>query len=181
MTTFFKKNGHNCMSMLSDSFASALEIGTGEDLMTTDRTSATGIDLRLRVGVVVVLDAAPELEKSLNEMKRSEVGLGRNMKRTYIHMLSAIPGSLSRRQRRLISSWESLSIWSRLMGVRLRSSCPGLVGDLERERARIRSYNACLREVVGVWGTVSASEPCWWAGVEKTDEGGEEELGVAGV
>jgi hypothetical protein len=94
MATAFKKNGHNCMSMLSDSFASALEIGTGEDLITTARTSATGIALRFRVGVEVVLDAAPELEKSLNKMKKSEAGLGKNMKRTHIHMLSAIPGSL---------------------------------------------------------------------------------------
>ena len=94
MTTVFKKNGHNCMSMLNDSFASALEIGTGEDLMTTARTSATGIALRFRVGVVVVLDAAPELEKSLNLMRRSEVRLWKKGKRTYIHMLSAIPGSL---------------------------------------------------------------------------------------
>lgn len=39
---------------------------------------------------------------------------------------------------------------------------------------RTRSYNACLREDVGVSGTVSASEPVCPEGVEGTEEVGVE-------
>jgi len=40
------------------------------------------------------------------------------------------------------------------------------VGVLVNDFCLIRSYRACLREEVGVWGTVSAFEPLWWTGVD---------------
>ena len=65
ITTFLRKNGHNSMSIRSDSFASASEMGTGEDLMTTDTTSVMGIVRLFRLGVEV--DAEPGFEKSLED------------------------------------------------------------------------------------------------------------------
>lgn len=47
----FKKNGHNLMSIARDSFASAVEIGTGEDLIMAVTTSEVGNARRFRVGV----------------------------------------------------------------------------------------------------------------------------------
>ena len=43
------------------------------------------------------------------------------------------------------------------------------VGDALRERCLTRSYKACRRELVGVWGTVTALEPRWWVGVDGTE------------
>ena len=47
----FKKNGHSLMSIARDSFASAAEIGTGEDLIMAAMTSEVGSARRFRVGV----------------------------------------------------------------------------------------------------------------------------------
>lgn len=135
MTTFLRKNGHIFISMLRDSFASAFEIGTGDDLITTATTSDKGIVRRFRVGVEVEPN---ELPNNLAIAVRLLMRVSWN--RSYIQTLSATPGRRSSRQRRLISSWLNLSIWSRDIGVpsSLMPVAP-LVGDLDRERARMRS------------------------------------------
>jgi len=78
-----RKNGQRLVSSLSDSFASRVDIGTGEDLMIAAATSEVGRTLRLRiVGVEVGPTGA---EKS-------------------IQALSATPPKRPSRQRRRISS-----------------------------------------------------------------------------
>lgn len=78
-----RKNGQSVVSNLSDSFASRVDIGTGEDLMIAAATSDVGRALRLRiVGVEVGPTGA---EKS-------------------IQALSATPPKRPSRQRRRISS-----------------------------------------------------------------------------
>jgi hypothetical protein len=72
ITTFLRKNGHNSMSIRSDSFASAPEMGTGEDLMTTDTTSAMGMVRLFRLGVEA--DAEPPgFEKSLDDTIEEQI------------------------------------------------------------------------------------------------------------
>ena len=93
---------------------------------------------------------------------------------TYIHTLSATPESRPRRQRRRISSWLSLSSWSLDMDAPVGLA---FVGVFCRERCRMRSYRAWRRELVGVWGTVCASGPRWWTGVDGIDES--EAVGVS--
>lgn len=59
------------------------------------------------------------------------------------------------------------------------------VGVFVTDFCLIRSYRACLREEVGVWGTVSAFEPLWWTGVDGNESLGSvldgETDGVLGV
>lgn len=44
------------------------------------------------------------------------------------------------------------------------------VGDVVTDFWRIRSYSACLRDVLGVSGAVIAPAPLWCTGVDGTDE-----------
>jgi hypothetical protein len=50
-SSFLRKKGHSVMSMVIDSFASAVEMATGEDFTTAVMTSAKGRALRFREGV----------------------------------------------------------------------------------------------------------------------------------
>lgn len=52
ITSFFKKKGHSLTKRLSDSSASATEMGTGEDLITAAATSDAGKVRRLRAPVM---------------------------------------------------------------------------------------------------------------------------------
>lgn len=80
-----RKKGQSLTSRSSDSYASAVDKGTGEDLMILSTTVGVGNVRRLREEGVAV--TAPDgLEKS-------------------IHTLSATPSSLPRRHRRRIASF----------------------------------------------------------------------------
>jgi hypothetical protein len=59
----FKKNGHSLTSIARDSLASAVEIGTGDDLIIAVMTSEVGSARRFRLGVDEPL--ATGFEKSL--------------------------------------------------------------------------------------------------------------------
>ena len=48
ISILFKKNGHSSESIVTDSFASAVEMGTGDDLMTAAITSLAGRQRRFR-------------------------------------------------------------------------------------------------------------------------------------
>jgi hypothetical protein len=159
------KNGHSVTSRSIDSRASALDIGTGDDLTTAETTSGTGSARRLRAGVELDEEAEEGVEKS-------------------IHTLSATPSSRPRRHRRRISSWESLRSASLVRPVRgvegvvWRLKGFGLVGVAVSDRCRMRSHKAARRELVGVSGAVDAPDPRWCMGVEGTaDLAGEDEEG----
>lgn len=65
-----RKNGHKRVNMASDSWASALDIGTGDDFKTAAATSEAGRARRLRAeSPTFVVDG---FEKSLNTAVRSE-------------------------------------------------------------------------------------------------------------
>lgn len=68
MSISLRKNGQSVVSRLSDSWASAEEMGTGEDLTIARATSEVGNARRLRA-VGVELDPTGD-EKSLREVKR---------------------------------------------------------------------------------------------------------------
>lgn len=63
MFNCLRKNGQSLVKITRDSFASAEEIGTGEDLITAVATSDAGNARRFRVVGVAVADAG--VEKSL--------------------------------------------------------------------------------------------------------------------
>lgn len=128
--SFLRKKGQRSVRIARDSLASAVEIGTGEDLMMASATSVAG-NARL-----FLPDGVPEAPVT---------GLENS-----IQTLSATPPSRPRRQRRRISSWFIFNIWSRVRVPRVTSLPNDLVGDAVRERWRTRSYKACLRDVEGV-------------------------------
>lgn len=64
MVSSLTKNGHSLARMLKDSLASAVEIGTGDDLMIAVATSEDGRARRLRL-VGVAEEPAAGVEKSL--------------------------------------------------------------------------------------------------------------------
>jgi len=90
MVSSLMKNGHSFARIESDSFASADEIGTGDDLMIAVATSDVGNARRFR-GVGVAEEPVVGIEKS-------------------IQTLSATPPRRPSKQRRLISSCPNLSI-----------------------------------------------------------------------
>ena len=65
-----RKNGHKRVNMARDSWASALDRGTGEDFKTAAATSEAGRARRLRVESPTVVVDGPE--KSLNSAIRNE-------------------------------------------------------------------------------------------------------------
>ena len=66
MVSSFKKNGHNFARMERDSFASAEDIGTGDDLMIAVATSDVGSARRFRA-VGVAEEPGVGVEKSLEQ------------------------------------------------------------------------------------------------------------------
>lgn len=50
-SSLLRKKGHSLMSMMIDSFASAIEMGTGDDFITALMTSLKGRAFRFREGV----------------------------------------------------------------------------------------------------------------------------------
>lgn len=67
MVSSFRKNGHSFARMESDSFASADEIGTGDDLMIAVATSDVGNVRRFRA-VGVAEEPVVGIEKSLESI-----------------------------------------------------------------------------------------------------------------
>ena len=84
-----------------DSFASAVEMGTGDDLTIAAMTSVIGKARRFLPGVndVPVVGLEKSLSFFLECKNRSEE------RATYIQMLSATPPRRPSKHRRLISSW----------------------------------------------------------------------------
>jgi hypothetical protein len=68
-----RKNGQSVVSSLSDSFASRVDIGTGEDLMIAAATSEVGRALRLRMVGVEVGPTGAEKSLSNKESIKEEV------------------------------------------------------------------------------------------------------------
>jgi len=111
--SFFTKNGQSLINIDMDSFASAVEMGTGDDLTIAAITSVIGKARRFLLGVSDV--PAVGLEKS-------------------IQMLSATPPRRPSKHRRLISSWLIFNIWSRVIEDAIASGLGALVGDIDKER-----------------------------------------------
>lgn len=162
-----RKNGQSVIRSSKDSLASACDIGTGDDFMTAVATSTKGSVRRLRdEGVEVGVDPLAEeknLSQNVHHQKRQS-----GKWTTYIQTLSATPPRRPNKHRRRISSWPIFMIWS------LVSLLPGitalrwdLLGDADKDLCRIRSYNACLRDVVGVWRIDAGSRP---RGVDVSDD-----------
>ena len=101
ISSFLRKNGHNLMSIVMDSFASAVEIGTGEDLTTAVMTSFKGRALRLREGVEEPPPAG--LEKSLEFRAVGNLDHLRSCS-THIQILSAMPARRPNKHLRLMAS-----------------------------------------------------------------------------
>ena len=108
MVSSLTKKGQSPARIERDSFASADEIGTGDDFMTAVATSDAGRARRLRP-LGVRAEPVAGVEKSLNnepitrEQEQWET-------KTHIQTLSATPPRRPSKQRRLISSCPSLSI-----------------------------------------------------------------------
>ena len=94
-----RKNGHSVVSSFSDSEASDVDIGTGEDLTMAAMTSLAGRALRLRV-VGVAVDPTGDENNLVRLIGRTVT----NVICTYIQVLSATPPRRPSKQRRRISS-----------------------------------------------------------------------------
>lgn len=99
MSSGRRKNGQRVVSNFSESEASNVDIGTGEDFMTAAMTSLAGRALRLRVVGVAVDPTGDE-----NNLVMSIYGTMIVVFWTYIQVLSATPPSRPSKQRRRISS-----------------------------------------------------------------------------
>lgn len=98
--SFLRKKGHNLVSIVIESSASASEIKVGEDFIIAALTSDAGNALRFRDGVERDELAGVENNLSVPVINWNQSG----PTRTYIHILSATPLNRPRRHRCLISS-----------------------------------------------------------------------------
>jgi hypothetical protein len=94
-----RKNGHRRVNIARDSWASAVDIGTGDDFRTAAATSEAGRARRLRVESPTFAVDGPEksLEGEINRENNRKTG-------TYIQTLSAMPSNRPSSTRCRISS-----------------------------------------------------------------------------
>jgi hypothetical protein len=104
MSSGLRKNGHKEFKIVRDSWASAVDIGTGDDFKTAEATSEAGRARRLRVESPTFVVDGPE--KSLAAQSATET-IGKV--EAYIQTLSATPSNRPSSTRRRISSWLNFS------------------------------------------------------------------------
>lgn len=131
-----RKKGQSSLSITRLSCASAMDMGTGDDLTMEGTTSAMGRAFRF-------------LDLELGVPGTEEAGAVKS-----IQTLSAIPGSRPKRHRRRVSSRSSFAICSRVITVPSAWTL-FFLGDRLRDLSRTRSYRAWRRAVVGVSGRTS--------------------------
>lgn len=109
MSSGLMKNGHKEVKIVRDSWASAVDIGTGDDFRTAAATSEAGNARRLRAETPTFVVDGPE--NSLTVQSAWKV-IGKA--KAYIQTLSATPSNRPSSTRRRISSWLNFSNCSRL-------------------------------------------------------------------
>jgi hypothetical protein len=100
MSSDLRKNGHREVKIPRDSWASAVDMGTGDDFKTAEATSDPGRARRLRADRARFVVDGPE--KSLTAQSTTK-SIGKA--KAYIQTLSATPSSRPSSTRRRISSW----------------------------------------------------------------------------